>query len=441
LKIFVLGAGLVGATVVEALQADHDLTVVDLDSTKLKPLAQLYDVAVMRASAASGRELTAAGVGDADLVVACTSQDEANLVAGVIARKLAPKATTIVRTSGAEYAEIWREGRLDLDFVVSSERETARAVSQAIGMPFARYTDTFVEGKVQIVEMDVGAGASADVVGMKLRDARLPADSRVAGIIRKGLAVLPSGDAVIAPGDRLVTVGSPRAAQEWARLVLPSGGAVRDVVVFGAHELGVAICRALVGKGITVRVVEPDPARATLVAELLPEARVFKTTGLERGFMEREGIARVQTAIFAMRDDAANLFAATLARVHGVTHTIALAHGPGSADVYERGGVDVSIDPASVTAEEIVRFAHDPRTQQVSMLEGDRFEILDVTTRPQSELVGLRLREMPIRGALIGAIVRNGEAIFPRSDDVLQAGDRVIVFTESARAPVVERAL
>jgi trk system potassium uptake protein len=209
LKIFVLGAGLVGATVVEALRADHDLTVVDLNATKLKPLAQLYDVAVVRASAASGRELTAAGIGDAELVVACTSQDEANLVAGMIARKLAPQATTIVRTSGAEYAEIWREGRLDLDFVVSSERETARAVSQAIGMPFARYTDTFADGKVQIVEMDVGAGASADIVGRKLRDARLPADSRVAGIIREGRAVLPSGGAVIAPGDRLVAVGWP----------------------------------------------------------------------------------------------------------------------------------------------------------------------------------------------------------------------------------------
>jgi trk system potassium uptake protein TrkA len=53
----------------------------------------------------------------------------------------------------------------------------------------------------------------------------------------------------------------------------------------------------------------------------------------------------------------------------------------------------------------------------------------------------LSLREMPIRGALIGAIVRNGRAIFPHGDDVLQGGDRVIVFTASSRAPQVERAL
>ena len=75
------------------------------------------------------------------------------------------------------------------------------------------------------------------------------------------------------------------------------------------------------------------------------------------------------------------------------------------------------------------------------MLEGDRFEVLDLTTRRDSEYVGLTFKEMPIRGALIGAIVRDGKAVFPRGDDVLRPGDRVIVFTESQRVPEVERAL
>ena len=58
------------------------------------------------------------------------------------------------------------------------------------------------------------------------------------------------------------------------------------------------------------------------------------------------------------------------------------------------------------------------------MLEGDRFEVLDITTRPGSEYAGMRFQDMPIRGALIGAIVRDGTAVFPRGDDVLRAGDR-----------------
>jgi trk/ktr system potassium uptake protein len=190
-----------------------------------------------------------------------------------------------------------------------------------------------------------------------------------------------------------------------------------------------------------VRVIEPNRERAREVAEELPGCRVYNATGIDADFLERERIGQAQAAVFAIKDDATNHYAATLARVHGVRFTIAVVHEPISTQVYEHSGVDVTINPRAVTAEEIVRFAHDPRTQQVTMLEGDRYEVLDITTQPTSEYVGLRFRDMPIRGAMIGAIVRDGRALFPRSDDVLEAGDRVIVFTETKRVPDVERVL
>ena len=47
------------------------------------------------------------------------------------------------------------------------------------------------------------------------------------------------------------------------------------------------------------------------------------------------------------------------------------------------------------------------------MLEGNRYEVLDVTTRETSEYIGMSFRDMPVHGALIGAIVRNGERDLP----------------------------
>lgn len=441
MRVFIIGAGLVGAMVVEALHDEHELTVVDVDAGMLKPLAQRFDVATATASAVSGRELTAAGIADADLVVACTSRDEANLVAGTFAHGAAKHARTVVRTSSAEYVDIWREGRLDVDFVVSSELEVGRAVSAAVGFPSARHVDTFAEGQIQLLELDVREDASTAVVNRPLRDAQLPGASRIAAIIREDRAVLPKGGEVLRAGDRVVIVGSPATAPEWCAAVSPQRGRVRDVVVYGAQELGAAIARTLVGQGLEVRVIEPDLARAAALAERLPDARVFQTDGLSAEFIQREGINRVQAAVFAFRDDHKNLYAATAASMHGVPYRIALAHDPGSRLVYEHAGIDVVVDPQEVTAEEIVRFAHDPRTKQVSMLEHDRFEVLDLTTRPDGELVGMSLRDMPIKDALIGAIVREGQPIFPDSSTVLQAGDRVIVFTEASRAPYVESVL
>jgi trk/ktr system potassium uptake protein len=75
------------------------------------------------------------------------------------------------------------------------------------------------------------------------------------------------------------------------------------------------------------------------------------------------------------------------------------------------------------------------------MLEDDRFEILDLTVRPESELVDKPFKELPATGSLIGAVIRNDAVMFPHSSDILRAGDRVIIFIESRRAAIVERAL
>jgi trk system potassium uptake protein len=294
---------------------------------------------------------------------------------------------------------------------------------------------------VQLVEFDVSESTDPSITGVPLREAVLPADSRLAAIIRGDDMRLPGGNDVIAPGDRIVVIGSPQAAQVWGELIAPGTGKVNDVVIFGAGHNGTAIARVLLAQGIGVRLIEASLERARIVARELPDARTYHATGLDPDFLERERIADAQISIFAMRDDMKNHYAATLARLHGARFTIAIVHEGSSVEVFEQAGIDVTIDPRQVTAEEIVRFAHDPRTQQVSMLEGDRFEVLDITTRPGSEYAGMTFKDMPIRGALIAALVRNGEAIFPRSDDILRAGDRAIIFTESRRVPEVERAL
>jgi trk/ktr system potassium uptake protein len=440
-NVFVIGAGQVGVAIVEALHEDHDITVLDTEVSRLSALAARYDLATYEGDGTSRRDLAQAGVGNADLVIACTSRDEVNLVAGMFARREARNATTTIRTANVEYVELWREGQLDVDFVVSSELETAHAISRIIGVPAARQTDVFAEGQVQIVEFEAQQGSSDQVMGVPLRDASFPRDSKVAAIIRGEEMLLPGGDDVILPGDRIVVIGSPSAAQEWSELLAPGESRVRDVVIFGGGRMGTAIARMLLEQGISVRLIDASREQAQRAAEALPKARIYHATGIDPEFLERERIGQAHAAIFAMRDDTMNLYAASLAKVHGVKFTIAIAHEAVSVEAFEQAGIDVSVNPRGVTAEEIIRFAHDPRTKQVALLEGNRYEVIDVTLRDTSEYIGKRFQDMPIRGALIGAVVRNGSAIFPHRDDVLQSGDRVIVFTQAADAPRVVKAL
>jgi trk system potassium uptake protein TrkA len=440
-KIVIIGAGQVGSTVVAALHDEHELTVVDLDPGRLASLSYRYDVATVEGNGGSRNVLQQAGIRDAALLIACTSRDETNLIAAMFSRKLSPETKAVVRTTDEEYLEVWHERQLDVDLIVSSEYETAHAISRIIGVPAARQTDVFAEGKVQIVEFDVEETAS-EVTGKPLREAPLPRDSKVAAIIRGDGMVIPRGSEQLQVGDRIIVIGSPRAAREWSALMSADGARrVDDVVVFGAGRIGVSVARMLLAQHVRVRLIEADRDRARMVAELLPTARVFHATGIEPDFLERERIGRSRAAIFAMRDDTKNHYASTLAKLHGVKFTIAVVHEQVSEEVFEHAGVDVVVNPRQVTAEELVRFAHDPRTQQVAMLEGDKYAVLDVRVRPDSEYAGRRFGDMPATGALIGAIIRHEDVIFPHRDDVLEAGDRVIVFSESDRVPWVEKTL
>jgi trk system potassium uptake protein len=287
---------------------------------------------------------------------------------------------------------------------------------------------------VQIVEFDVPADAPDGVlVGTPLRQAEVPPDSKVAGLIRGDRMIFPHGDEEIRPGDRIVVIASPDSARAWSRILAHGQRTLEDVVIFGAGRMGTTIARALLEHDMHVRLIDSRQERAHDVAEELPDARVFHADAFDPSFLERLRLDEA-AAVFCMNDDARNLYGAVLAKVHGVRLTIALVHDPASAAVYERGGVDVAINPRQATAEEMVRFAHDPRVKQIAMLEGDRFEVLDITVSPESKLANKRFKDLPTTDALIGAVIRDDAAFFPHGSDVLRAGDRVIMFVESSSA-------
>ena len=80
-----------------------------------------------------------------------------------------------------------------------------------LGIPAARQTDVFAEGKVQIVEFDVPRRRRGEHAGRPRAAPR--GDPRrlasVAGLIRGDRMIVPRGDERILPGDRVVVIGSP----------------------------------------------------------------------------------------------------------------------------------------------------------------------------------------------------------------------------------------
>ena len=183
---------------------------------------------------------------ESDLVIASTNRSETNIVASMQARALCKAGLVIARVESAEYLEAWRHGQFDVDFMVSSEQETAQAVARAVGLPAAVQTDVFAEGRVQMAEFEVGTGHGDALIGKTIGGAGVPDECVVASIIRGKSVIIPGGGDAIEDGDRLVFISSPDAAQEWAqRLAGPAARRAEEIVIVGGGATGRTIAHTL----------------------------------------------------------------------------------------------------------------------------------------------------------------------------------------------------
>ena len=65
---------------------------------------------------------------------------------------------------------------------------------------------------------------------------------------------------------------------------------------------------------------------------------------------------------------------------------------------------------------------------------------MDLPVRAGSPFANTSFKDMPTQ-AIIGAVIRDEQALFPHGSDVLRPGDRVIMFAESSSAAKAARQL
>ena len=166
--------------------------------------------------------------------------------------------------------------------VMTEQGPTALQYGSGQGIPALR--EQILE--VMSLEGISGTAERNAVIGRSLRQADIPADSKVAGLIRGQKMVVPRGDERIRAGDRVVVIGSPDAARAWSKVVSGRERSVDDVVVFGAGRMGTAIAGVLLERGLRVRVVDARRERVAEIAESLPKVRAFHAEAFDSEFLD-----------------------------------------------------------------------------------------------------------------------------------------------------------
>jgi trk system potassium uptake protein TrkA len=430
MKIVIVGAGAVGSLVAQRLAGDfHDVTLIEANEDIANHAQATLDVLVLRGNGATADKLREAGADKADIVIAVTDRDEINMLACIQAGNLGV-ATRVARVRNPEYCDDHMTSLMGIDQVINPDRVAVEEIHELLMRPAATELYEFADGRVQVIGARVGAGAS--VLGRTLREVEAEVGSRwslVAAVTRAGETIIPRGDDSLQEDDHVFLVGRrgkvTRALEHLAR----PRQRVQSVMVAGAGPIGVSLVARLVEDGLHVRLIESDPETARHASERLENTLVLCGDATDGELLRSEGLDTMDAFVAVTNDEQVNLTSCLLAKRRHVAKAIALIKRPNFVPLALDIGIDAAVSPRLSMARAIMRFFRRGNVLSHTSLPDSEAEIMELEATANSPIVGKPLATLDLpREAIVAALIKPYQVVVPRGSDVIEDGDKVLVF-------------
>lgn len=436
--IVVIGLGEVGRHLLSVLQHEgHDIVAVDKNPAAVAYAEEHYDVATLVGYGASQEVLERAGVDRADLVVAVSNHDEVNLIAALAARQLGAKRT-VARAQGNEWAR-WTEGirygMLGVDVVINPRVLVGQELGRVARSHGATDVIDLAEDRVELVQMTM----TSRMANKPLSKLQMPRESLVAAYVRDDELVVPGGADVLLPDDTLYIIGKPESILQ-AEDVFSTSREAKRVAIIGGGVVGQALARQILPHGARVTIIERDPDAAERLAEAHDDITVVHGDGTDKDLLDEIEIETYDLCAAVTQEDEVNLMSSLIAKRAGVGRTAAIVQRADYTPIYRQLGIDIVLSPRTVASDHILRFSRADQLHSLHVLADGAAEVVELAAVRGSSAVDRPLRRLQLpRGSLLAAIVRQDEVIIPRGDDMVRAGDRVILIATREARPTIER--
>ena len=454
MKILILGAGRVGASLAEQLVLEkNDITVVDTNPESLAALQERFDLRTICGSATTLSVLEEAGAQDSDILIAVTANDEANLVACALAQRRFNVPRRIARFRSSQWVQnpdLMAPEAFAVDRAISPEQTVTDYLIKLIEIPEALQVIEFVKGLVSLVA--VKAYAVSPLVGHPVRDLRahLPhIESRIVAIFRGDRVIMPDGDTMIEANDEVFFLASSRHIRQITKELRKEEHTVRRMMIVGGGNIGLRVAKG-VSSYMTPKIIEGNRARCTMLAQQLSgQALVLHGDSTDEELLSQENVGGMDLFLALTNDDENNIMSALLAKKMGARRVIALINRRAYAELMEGGQLDVAITPSHATIGELLKYVRRGDVAAVHSLRRGAAEALEIVahgSKTTSKVVGREIQEIPLPpGCSIVALVRDVDAEHPQvlmahHNTVILGDDHVILFVADKRMiPKVEK--
>lgn len=438
MKIVIIGIGTIGKKILNSLSGEgHTITIIDENKELIEGLIEKYDVFGVVGNGACIDIQIEANVKSADLVIALTRNDELNIFACMVSKKLGVD-NTIARVRNPAYRKQIAEMKDDLgiSMVVNPEQETANEIFNRINLPSVARIEHFAEGKVLLVEAVVQKGCALIDESLISLGKKLKSKVLICAVQRGNEAVIPSGSFIIRENDKIHFTADRKKLGDFLAEVKLVKSPLKHIMIIGGGRIGYYLADELCKKKYHVKLIEKNEERAEELAETLPRAEVSCGNGTQHDLLLEEGIEYMDAFVALTDVDEENIIVSLFANQKQVKKTITLVESDDLYGMLDALGIVNHVSPKQLVAGRIISYvralanSRGNNVRTLYQLVNNRVEALEFYAKGSGRIYNTPLKYLKIRkNCLIACIIRKNEIIIPDGSSEIKLGDHVIVVT------------
>jgi trk system potassium uptake protein TrkA len=447
MKIIIVGAGEVGHNLCATLAAaGHDVTLIERSQLRCEKLDEEQNARIINGNGSSARQLVEIDVAECDAFLAMTSDDRTNVISCSLAKGLGAK-NTIARIHDETYSDnsvINYQLHFGIDLLVNPEAICAVELAKEIRGAGRVAVENFARGQIEVQQQRVAPGSR--LIGKQLQDLKFDSRVRIGYIQRDNKSEIASAETTMKEGDLVTHFGHPEALFALREKFNPKHKVdLSRVVLFGASETAINLIQLLSNPRFKIRVIEKDPETCRELAERFPHITVIHGDATSLRLLEEEQIGSVDYFVGCTKDDEENILTCIQASKLGAKH-VQLVINKGDYDellgmLKTTLSIEVVVSPRRATADFMLRTLSTETVATLAELPNRGGRILEVRISHSSPCVGRSVKDIQLpRGSLLVALQHKFKAKVPAADDVILAGDRVVVIVnEDQEKALLER--
>lgn len=218
--VFIAGGGRTGAQLASQLiEQRYEVRLIEHRRELLTLLHhELPTEVIYEGQATDPAVLRQAGLQRANVLVACTNDDAANLVLCYLARTMFNVRRTVARINNPRNAWLF-DKNFHVDETINQADVMAHLIQEEMSLGDMMTLLKLRRGRYSLVEEKVPPGAKA--IGIPIKDLGLPDQCVIAAIIRRGQVTLPRGVIALEEGDEVLAVTDSEGAKQLEKLLEP----------------------------------------------------------------------------------------------------------------------------------------------------------------------------------------------------------------------------